>query len=118
MLMSEFPVVSVHIPPMLRTLSGGHEEVMASGETVGDILRAIGHSYPDLGARILCGDGHLADGLCVYVGGCALPDGMLTPVAPEEVLSLVATGEISCEIPAAVANKSKVPDEAVISIGV
>ena len=38
MLMSELPVVSVHIPPALRAYADGREEVMASGETVGDFL--------------------------------------------------------------------------------
>lgn len=98
MLMSEFPVVSVHIPPTLRTCTDGHAEVMASGETVGDILEAVGHTYPLLGEYLLARNGELSDALCVYLGGQRLHRrvALLTPVQLEETLSLVVTGEPSC----------------------
>ena len=95
MLMSEFPVVSVHIPPTLRAYTDGHAEVMASGETVGDILEAVGHTYPLLGKRLLSGNAELSAGLCVYLGSHTLRGaGLLsTPVLQEETVSLVATGD-------------------------
>ena len=72
MSMSEYPVVSVHIPPVLRPLAEGRVEIMASGETVGEVLEALGHAYPALGDSMLCADGSLADGLAVYFGGAVL----------------------------------------------
>ncbi len=100
MLMSEFPVVSVHIPPTLRAYTDGHEEVMASGETVGDILEAVGHTYPQLGEHLLCRDGELVAGLCIYLGGHSLRRraALVTPVLLEGTLSVVVTGEPDCAI--------------------
>lgn len=100
MLISETPVVSVHIPPALRIYADGHDEVMASGETVGEVLAAVGNAYPALRAQLVCRDGRLAEGICVYLGGNDLPsdNGLATPVALEEVVSIVATGTISCGI--------------------
>lgn len=100
MLISEFPVVSVHVPPVLRAYADGREEIMASGETVGEILAAIAHSYPALGERLLCHDGGIADGLRIYLGGNSLdaPAALATAVMQEETLSLVAVDEPSCSL--------------------
>lgn len=118
MLMSELPVVSVHIPMELRALTGGYDEVMASGETVGDVLRAVGHTYPGFAARVLCGDGQLAEGLSICLGGCTQPKELSSPVGQEEVLSIVATGVVACAVPAPErALQPEAPAEALISIG-
>ena len=119
MLITESPVVSVHIPPALRAYADGHDEVMASGETVADVLNAVGHAYPALGSRLLCRDG----GLAVYIGGASLREreGLATPVALEEVVSIVAVGQVAC----AAGNARALPDdspepageEPVISLG-
>ncbi|HLO64209.1 MAG TPA: hypothetical protein VK165_14725 [Azonexus sp.] len=116
--MSELPVVSVHIPLELRTAVGGHDEVMASGETVGDVLRAVGNTYPDFAARVLCGDGSLAEGLSVCLGGCTQPQELSSPVGQEEVLAIVATGVVACAVPAPARElQGEAPAEALISIG-
>lgn len=118
MLMSELPVVSVHIPMELRALAGGHDEVMASGETVGDVLRAVGNTYPEFAARVLCGDGRLADGLSVCLGGCTQPQDFSSPVGQEEVVTIVATGVVACAVPAPErVHQMEAPAEALISIG-
>jgi len=118
MLMSEYPVVSVHIPMELRPLAGGHDEVMASGETVGEVLRAVGHAYPDFAMRVLCADGQLADSLKVYLGGCMQPKDLMAPVEQEEVLSIIATGEVACAVSRPQTDGRAVsPPETLISIG-
>lgn len=124
MLITESPVVSVHIPPSLRLYADGHDEVMASGETVGDVLSAVGHAYPALGSRLLCRDGGLADGLAVYIGGASLREreGLATPVALEEVVSIVAVGQVACAVGNVRTVPAGVPDslsgeESVISLG-
>ncbi len=98
MLMSDYPVVSVHIPPILRPLAAGRDEIMASGETVGEVLEAVGHEYPALGESLFCADGSLADGLAVYFGGAALQgrESLAMPVNQEEVVSIVVVANPSC----------------------
>ena len=98
MLMTEYPVVSVHIPPILRPLAEGRDEIMASGETIGEILEAVGREYPALGESLLCADGSLADGLAVYFGGAVLHgrESLTMPVGQEEVVSIVAVANPSC----------------------
>ncbi len=118
MLMSEFPVVSVHIPMELRALAGGRDEVMASGETVGDVLRAVGHTYPGFAARVLCGDGQLAESLSIYLGGCTQPKDLSAPVGQEEVLSIMTSGVVACDVPVPErAHQEEAPAEELICIG-
>lgn len=124
MLMSDYPVVSVRIPPILRALAEGHEEIMASGETVGEVLEALGRAYPALGESLHCADGRLADGFAVYLGGAVLHgrESLAMPVDQEEVLSIVAVANPSCPtglvhteaVGHAVAGEE---DETVISVG-
>jgi hypothetical protein len=125
MLMSDCPVVSVHIPPILRPLAEGRDEIMASGETVGEVLEAVGHAYPALGESLLCADGSLANGLAVYLGGAVLHgrESLALPVDQEEVLSIVAVANPSCPTgmvhTAAISGRLATgdEDEAVISVG-
>ncbi len=100
MLTSEYPVVSVHIPPILRPLADGRDEVMASGETVGEVLEAVGHEYPALGESLFCANGSLADGLAVYFGGAVLHgrESLAMAVDQEEVVSIVAVANPSCPV--------------------
>lgn len=44
--------VNVRIPTPLRTLTGGKDEVSATGATVGEILASLEASYPGLKDRI------------------------------------------------------------------
>ncbi len=117
MLMSEFPVVSVHIPPALRRYTDGRLEVMASGETVGEILMAVAHSYPALGEHLYCRDGELADGLKIYLGGNRLEsaNALETAVMQEETVSLVAEGDVNA-LPASGGNlhRAKNPTEQLV----
>lgn len=124
MLMSEYPVVSVHIPPILRPLAEGRDEIMASGETVGEVLEAVGHEYPALGESLFCADGSLADGLAVYFGGTVLHgrESLTMPVDQEEVVSIVVVANPSC--PTGLVHTGSTghtatgeEDEAVISVG-
>ena len=124
MLMSDCPVVSVHIPPILRPLAEGRDEIMASGETVGEVLEAVGHAYPALGESLLCADGSLANGLAVYIGGAVLHgrESLALSVDQEEVLSIVAVANPSCptgmvHTVAAGRPAAGDEDEAVISVG-
>lgn len=91
--MFDSPVVSVHIPPVLRSLAGGHDEITASGDTVGELLEAVAHEYPGIRSSLIAGDGQLQSGLVMFLGGRSVRElqGLDTPVDQEEVLSIIAT---------------------------
>lgn len=95
-MLSESPVVTVHIPAELRPYVGGHDEITASGDTVGDILEAVGHEYPPIRPYLLGSDGTLQSGLAVYLGATSVRtlQGLATPVTQEELVSIVPTGII------------------------
>jgi hypothetical protein len=92
-MLGEFPVVSVHLPPSLSSLNQGREDILASGETVGDVLVSAGRD-----CRALLGlarpDGSLLPGVDVYLGASNVRDlqGLATQVALEECVSVVLAG--------------------------
>lgn len=93
-MLGESPVVTVHIPPLLRPYAGGNEETTASGDTVADVLDAVGHEFPALRPHVMQADGSLARDIAVYLGPTCIDDlqGLATPVALEELVSIVHTG--------------------------
>jgi len=95
-MLGESPVVTVHIPPQLRQYAGGNAEIMASGETVGEILEAVAREYPGLRSRLVRNDGTLMPDLTVYLGASSVDElhGLATPVAMEELVSIVPTGSL------------------------
>lgn len=92
--MIDAPVVSVHIPLAFRCDAGGHEEVTASGDTVGEVLESVVHEFPAIRARLFAEDGGLQPGVAVFLGPRSIREmqGLLTPVELEEVLTLVSVG--------------------------
>ncbi len=60
--------VSVRIPTILRTYTGGASEVDAEGATLGEVLDDLDASYPGIRARILDDQGALRRFVNVYVG--------------------------------------------------
>ena len=61
-------MVTVRIPPPLRSETAGEPEVAASGETVGSVLADLAGRFPGLG-RLVLADGEIAPYVNVYVGG-------------------------------------------------
>ena len=94
--MFDSPVVSIHIPAALRAFAGGHGEITASGDTVGELLDALGHEFPEIRSRLLSEQGSLLPGFAVYLGGISVRElqGMATPIEQEELLSIVPTGDV------------------------
>jgi molybdopterin converting factor small subunit len=95
--MVDAPVVSVHIPLALRAFAGGHEEITASGETVGEVLDAVSHECPALRRYLLSPEGDLKEEIAVFLGARSVREtgGLATPIALEEVLSIVLVGGIA-----------------------
>ncbi|GEP36444.1 molybdopterin synthase sulfur carrier subunit [Nocardioides psychrotolerans] len=60
--------VSVRVPTILRTYTGGKSEVSASGATLAEVLDDLEASYAGIKARILDDKGALRRFVNVYVG--------------------------------------------------
>ena len=60
--------VSVRIPTILRTYTGGESEVTASGATLAEVLDDLDASYSGIKGRVLDESGSLRRFVNVYVG--------------------------------------------------
>jgi molybdopterin synthase sulfur carrier subunit len=60
--------VSVRIPTILRTYTGGESEVTAQGGTLAEVLDDLEANYSGIKARILDDTGELRRFVNVYVG--------------------------------------------------
>jgi molybdopterin converting factor small subunit len=84
--------VSVRIPTILRTYTGGESEVTADGGTLGEVIEHLDGSYPGIKGRILDDQGAIRRFVNVYVGNddvrflealdTATPDGAQISVIP------------------------------------
>jgi molybdopterin converting factor small subunit len=84
--------VSVRIPTILRTYTGGESEVSASGATLAEVLDDLDARYAGIKGRILDEAGSLRRFVNVYVGNddvrfldnldTATPDGVQVSVIP------------------------------------
>ncbi len=59
--------VSVRVPTILRTYTGGDSEVSASGSTLAEVLDDLDASYAGIRSRILDDSGQLRRFVNVYV---------------------------------------------------
>ena len=60
--------VSVRIPTILRTYTGGESEVSAEGGTLGEVIDSLDDSYNGIKGRILDEAGQIRRFVNVYVG--------------------------------------------------
>jgi molybdopterin synthase sulfur carrier subunit len=84
--------VSVRIPTILRTYTGGESEVTAEGGKLSEVLDDLDAKYPGIKGRILDDTGELRRFVNVYVGNddvrflenldTATPDGTQISVIP------------------------------------
>ena len=89
--------VSVRIPTILRSYTGGAAEVMAEPGTLREVISDLDVSYPGIGGRILDDGGRLRRFVNVYVGDedVRFAAGLDTPVptgARVSVIPAVAGG--------------------------
>ena len=89
--MIECPVVAIHIPPVLRTYTKGHDEVIASGDTVGEVLDSLDHAHPGILSRLVFADGHISPDFDLYLGPRPVSrlQGLATRVEQEELISII-----------------------------
>ncbi len=90
--MFDTPVVSVHIPLVLRPYAGGHEEITASGDSVHQVLDALIHEHPAIRDCLVAPDGALLPGIAIFLGPRSIREmqGLSTPIGLEEVMSIVS----------------------------
>jgi len=89
--------VSVRIPTILRSYTGGAAEVTAEAGTLREVISDLDVSYPGIGGRLLDDSGRLRRFVNVYVGeeDVRFAAGLDTPVpagAQVSVIPAVAGG--------------------------
>lgn len=83
--------VSVRIPTILRTYTGGESEVAAEGADLGEVLADLEANYPGIRARILDDNGDIRRFVNVYVGNddVRFLDGLATATPAGTSLSII-----------------------------
>ena len=83
--------VSVRVPTILRTYTGGASEVSASGATLADVLEDLEASHPGIRARILDESGGVRRFVNVYVGNddVRFLDNLATPTPDGTQISVI-----------------------------
>jgi molybdopterin synthase sulfur carrier subunit len=83
--------VSVRVPTILRTYTGGESEVTASGDTLADVLDDLDASYSGIKGRILDDNGELRRFVNVYVGNddVRFLDNLATPTPEGTQISVI-----------------------------
>jgi molybdopterin synthase sulfur carrier subunit len=74
--------VSVRVPTILRSYTGGAAEVTAPAGTLREVIAGLDAAFPGIGGRILDDTGNLRRFVNVYVGDedVRFADGLDTPV--------------------------------------
>jgi len=83
--------VSVRIPTILRSYTGGAAQVSAQAGTLREVIAALDADYPGLGGRILDEAGQLRRFINVYVGeqDVRFAQGLDTPVPADGQVSVI-----------------------------
>ncbi len=83
--------VSVRIPTILRTYTGGESEVTAAGATLAEVLDDLDGSYTGIKGRILDESGELRRFVNVYVGNddVRFLDNLATPTPDGTQISVI-----------------------------
>ncbi|KQY55420.1 MULTISPECIES: MoaD/ThiS family protein [unclassified Nocardioides] len=83
--------VSVRIPTILRTYTGGESEVTAEGGTLAEVLDNLDANHEGIKARVLDDNGALRRFVNVYVGNedVRFLDNLETPTADGVQVSII-----------------------------
>ncbi|WP_310962291.1 MoaD/ThiS family protein [Nocardioides terrisoli] len=83
--------ISVRIPTILRTYTGGSSEVTAAGSTLTEVLDDLEANHPGIRARVLDDAGEIRRFVNVYVGNddVRFLDGLSTPTADGAQISII-----------------------------
>jgi molybdopterin converting factor small subunit len=83
--------ISVRIPTILRSYTGGEAEVKATGSTVREVVADLDANYSGIAARILDDNGKIRRFVNVYVGeeDVRFADGLDTPTPDGAQISII-----------------------------
>lgn len=83
--------ISVRIPTILRTYTGGESEVSAEGESVSAVIDSLESTYPGLKTRVIDETGALRRFVNVYVGNedVRFADGLDTTTPEGSQISII-----------------------------
>ncbi|UMG93467.1 MoaD/ThiS family protein [Nocardioides sp. TF02-7] len=83
--------VSVRIPTILRTYTGGESEVTADGATLADVLDDLDARFAGIKGRVVDEDGRLRRFVNVYVGNddVRFLDDLATPTPDGSQISVI-----------------------------
>ena len=83
--------VSVRIPTILRTYTGGDSEVSAEGANLGEVIESLDASYAGIKGRIVDEQGELRRFVNVYVGNddVRFLDNLATPTPDGTQISVI-----------------------------
>jgi molybdopterin converting factor small subunit len=83
--------VSIRIPTILRSYTGGAAEVSAEAGTLREVIAALNAEFPGISGKILDDAGKLRRFVNVYVGDedVRLAQGLDTPVQPGVQVSVI-----------------------------
>jgi molybdopterin converting factor small subunit len=82
---------NVRIPPVLRPHTGGESEVVAGGDSVGDVLRALAEAHPGTRDQIFSAEGELNRYVNVYLNDedVRVLDGLETPAGESDTVVIL-----------------------------
>lgn len=83
--------VSVRIPTILRSYTGGESQVSADGATLADVLDSLESAHPGIKARVVDDGGALRRFVNVYVAeeDVRFSDGLQTPTPEGAQISII-----------------------------
>ncbi len=83
--------VTVRVPTILRTYTGGASEVSVEGGTLSEVVTALEAAHPGIAARVLDDDGKLRRFVNVYVGDedVRFASGLDTPTPAGSTVSVI-----------------------------
>jgi molybdopterin converting factor small subunit len=84
-------MATIKIPPVLRASVGGEKEIGATGENVGEVLRALASSHPATESQLFSPDGQLNRYVNVYLNDedVRVLDGLETIVHETDTLVIL-----------------------------
>lgn len=81
-------MATVHIPPLMRDLTGGAQTVAVEGATLGRVIDALESRHPGLRDRLVEGD-RLHEGIAIAVDGEVTQLDLIQPVGPHSDIHIM-----------------------------
>lgn len=82
---------TIRIPPVLRSSAGGEKEIVASGSSIDEVLRALAQAHPETESQLFSSDGQLNRYVNVYLNDedVRVLEGLETPVSESDTVVIL-----------------------------